>query len=385
MTRIAVILALLLCIAAPAAAAEPFTGPELSDGYMTVVDENGRVILETGLAVHPGDGFVAADNRFYEVRAVEGTLARARFVRDEPPPLAAMSRPVQAPVPPDILPGPPAGSPAEPARIEPPSPAPPKQLVAVYYTHNDESYIPTDGAATIPGNGGIYRVGDAFAQRLVALGYAVENDQTRHDPHDANAYQRSRRTFKRLLEQSPATLFDIHRDSAPRSAYQHAIDDQPVVKLLLVVGRQNQNREATMNYAKQIKAAADGKYEGLIRGIFIAHGNYNQDMNPQAMLVEFGTQYNTREEAERSAALFADLVPLFLAPAAAGPAAGTADPPPAPPGGYWRDILTIAGFLAAGIAGFLFVSTGSWREAKRKLARFRRFEFVNFLGRKRKD
>jgi stage II sporulation protein P len=255
----------------------------------------------------------------------------------------------------------------------------------VYYTHNDESYTPTDGQPTIKGNGGIYKVGGAFAQRLVALGYAVEDDQTRHDPHDANAYQRSRRTFTRLLEQKPSALFDIHRDSAPLEDYQFTIDGRKAAKMLLVVGRQNQNRETTMNYAKQIKAAADSKYKGLIRGIFIAHGNYNQDLNPQAMLVEIGTQYNTREEAERSAALFADLVPLFLAPPGPPPAAGTVPPPASPSGGYWHDILTILGVLAAGIAGFLFVSTGSWREAKRKLARFRRFEFINFFARRRKD
>ncbi len=385
MARVAIILALLLCIAV-AAGAEPFTGPELDGGYMTIVDESGRILLETGLSVQPGDAFLAADNRLYEVRTVEGTLARARFVRHEPLPATAIaSRPVQAPVLPNVPTVPPAGSPVEPTKIEPPSPAPPQQLVAVYYTHGDEAYIPTDGAATIPGNGGIFNVGGAFAQRLVALGYAVENDQTKHDPHDANAYHRSRRTFMRLLEQKPSALFDIHRDSAPLEAYRFTVDGRPAARTLLVVGRQNQNREATMNYAKQIKAAADGKYEGLVRGIFIAHGNYNQDLSPQAMLVEIGTQYNTRAEAERSAALFADLVPLFLAPSEADPAAGPIAPPPASPGGYWRDILTIAGVLVAGVAGFLFISTGSWREAKRKLARFRRFEFINFLGRKRKD
>lgn len=385
MLRVAFCLALLLCLAPVAAA--PFTGPELASGHMTVVDEDGRTILRTGLAVEPGDGFIDQDNRLYEVRAVEGTLARARFVRSEEPPAAGhAARPVQAPAAP--LPAPDVTAP-EPAKIEPPSPAPPPQLIAVYYTHDDESYIPTDGAATIPGNGGILTVGGAFAQRLAALGYAVENDQTRHGPHDANAYQRSRRTFTRLLEQKPSALFDLHRDSAPLEDYQVTVNGQRAARMLLVVGRQNQNRETTMNYAKQIKTAADSKYKGLVRGIFIAHGNYNQDLNPQAMLVEVGTQYNTREEAERSAALFADLVPLFLAPApgaAAGTAAGgTAAPPPQPPGGYWRDILTVLAVLAAGIAGFLFVSTGSWREARRKLARFRKFEFINFFAKKRKD
>ncbi|MDR7867630.1 MAG: stage II sporulation protein P [Sporomusaceae bacterium] len=389
MGRVALILAFCLCLAPPLASAAADDGHELLDGYMTVVDERGAVLLETGLAVRAGDMYISEDNRLYEISAVEGTLARARFLRDETlaaeasVPAQAPAVPPGAPVPPDpAIPAPAADS------LQAPAQTPPEQLIAVYYTHNDESYIPTDGTATIKGNGGIFSVGGAFAQRLIELGYAVENDQTRHDPHDANAYQRSRRTFKRLLEQGPAASFDIHRDSAPASAYQITVNGQPATKMLLVVGRQNQNRQTTMNYAKKIKAAVDSKHEGLVRGIFIAHGNYNQDLSPRTMLVEMGTQYNSREAAERTAALFADVVPLFLAPSPENPAA--AAPPGgegtgADEGGFGRDIMNIVAVLVAGIAGFLFISTGSWREAKRKLARFRRFEFTNFLGKKRKD
>lgn len=379
MGRIAICLALILCLFPPVLAAVPFTGPELTSGHTDIVDERGQIILQTGLPVHPGDEYIDEDNRLYEVTAVEGTLARARFVRDES--LAADEAavvPVQAPAP-------------APGSPDAPPPATTGQRIALYFTHNDESYIPTDGRSTIRGNGGIYKVGDALAARLTELGYTVDNNQTRHDPHDANAYQRSRRTFKRLLEQQPAALFDIHRDSAPLRAYATTINGEPAAKLLLVVGRQNQNRQTTMNYAKRIKSAADSKYRGLVRGIFIAHGNYNQDLHPRTMLVEIGTQYNSRDAAERSAALFADLVPLFLGAqdgaAAAAPAGGGAAGGLDGGGGYGRDILTVLGVLVVGIAGYLFISTGSWREAKRKLIRFRDWEFANFLGprRKRKD
>ncbi len=387
MGRVALILAFCLCLAPPLATAAADDGHELLDGYMTVVDERGAVILETGLVVRTGDMYIGEDNRLYEINAVEGTLARARFLRDET--LAAEeSVPAQAPAAPPAAPAPVDPAAPAPDIMQAPSPAPPQQLIAVYYTHNDESYIPTDGTATIKGNGGIYKVGGAFAQRLVELGYAVENDQTRHDPHDANAYQRSRRTFKRLLEQGPAASFDIHRDSAPASAYQITVDGQPATKMLLVVGRQNQNRQTTMNYAKKIKAAVDSKHKGLVRGIFIAHGNYNQDLSPRTMLVEMGTQYNSRGAAERTAALFADVVPLLLAPAQENPVAAAppgGEGPGAEEGGFGRDIINIIAVLVAGIAGFLFISTGSWREAKRKLARFRRLEFTNFFGKKRKD
>ena len=34
--------------------------------------------------------------------------------------------------------------------------------VGVYMTHTDESYIPTDGTASKPGNGGILKVGNVL-------------------------------------------------------------------------------------------------------------------------------------------------------------------------------------------------------------------------------
>lgn len=371
-------------------AAPLFTAPELTTDYITIVDERGNIIMQTGLSVRPGDEYISEDNRLYEVVVVEGILAKARFVGNETLASESSTRAVQAPVAQPPVPQPDA--PSAPDLSEPqPSysvpPTPPPQLIAVYYTHSDESYTPTDGAATTPGNGGIFKVGSAFSQRLADLGYQVENDMTRHEPHDANAYQRSRRTFTRLLQHQPAALFDLHRDSAPANIYQTTINGKSAAKILLVVGRQNQNRQTTMDYAKGIKAAADSKYSGLVRGIFIAHGNYNQDLNPRAMLVEVGTQGNSREAAEYSATLFADLVPLFLA-ANPAPTAGSApaigpDGGMPPPQSYTKDIITIVGVLIAGAIGFLAISTGSWQEAKRKLAHFRKTEFANFFGPRR--
>lgn len=343
-------------------------------GYVTVIDETGSVIFKTGLEVSPGDQFLNENNRLYEIITVEGSLAKARFLHEEPLTMAIPAEetvPVQA------------------------SATAPLPLIAIYHTHNDESYTPTDGHSTISGNGGIMLVGDAFAQRLTALGYQVEHDKTIHEPHDANAYHRSRRTFLKLLEHQPAALFDLHRDSAPLEVYQATINGQAAAKILLVVGRQNQNRNTVYNYARKIKQASDAKYPGLIRGIFMAHGNYNQDLNPKAMLLEIGTQYNTRQAAERSVTLFADIVPVFLQTAARN----AASPLPALPfipqepetadttTVYTKDIASIAAVLIAGITVYLYLSTGSWQEAKTKLKKFSRYEFTNFLGsrRKRKD
>ncbi len=340
---------------------------ELPAGYITVVDQAGGIIFQTGLEVHPGDEYIDEDNRLYEIISVEDKLARARYARNETVSMDLPEEvvPAQAPV---------NGQPV---------------LIAIYHTHSDEAYTPTDGKPTVRGNGSIMKVGAALSQQLNTLGYQTIHNTTLHEPHDANAYYRSRRTAVQLLRKKPTALFDIHRDSAPLSAYKTTVNGQDAAKILLVVGRQNQNRMTTLNYVKKIKAAVDSKYKGLIRGVFIAHGNYNQDLMPRAVLLEIGTQYNTLEAAQRSAALFADAVPLFLAPKKPKPpgqpeAAGEPDEPEeqetgAEPVAYSYDILSIAGLLLIGTVAFMFLSTGSWQEAKNKLTHFKNKEFGDLL------
>lgn len=362
------------------AVASPQPETELTRDYITVVDEQNNLLLQTGLQVHEGDIYIAEDNQTYQIFAISGMQAIARL-------LAA-----------------PLTSASDPLAITASSVNSPPPLIAIYHTHTDEAYIPTDGVPTKKGDGSIMEVGAVFADRLQQLGYQTLHDKTLHDPHDANAYHRSRRTVSSLLKKNPAALFDFHRDSAPAKAYQFALNGKAATKLLLVVGQQNQNRKTTENFAKQIKTVADAKYKGLIRGIFIARGNYNQDLNPKAMLVEVGTQYNTRQAAEYSAALFADILPsLFPLPAAKTPAA---EPSPddateqseTPPenqvtdaepigntaGSAFQDILVLVFFVLAASTLYLYLSTGSVKEARQKLQKLRKTEFNDIWHRFRK-
>ena len=359
-------------------AALSYENEELTSGYITVLDETNTTILQTGLAVHVGDQYINEDDNLYEIITVDGPQAKARHIsHNANASLEKFSLPVQG-----------AAGASSP-------------IIAIYHTHTDESYTPTDGKPSITGKGTIMLVGDALEKRLTELGYQVQHSKILHDPHDANAYQRSRRTFMKLLADQPATLYDIHRDSAPLKMYQTTINGRNAAKLLLVVGQQNQNRQTTLEYAKTIKSNIDAKYRGLVRGIFIARGNYNQDLNPRSMLVEIGTEYNTREDAQYSAALFADVVPSFIA-VNSGSATNTPANPvtpvtPAtlaektniaadgkPTQAYRSDIAFIIGALVVGVSAYLYLSTGSWREAKRKLNHFYKYEFTNFFGPRKK-
>lgn len=345
--------------------------------YITLVNEKGEVILQTGLNISLGDRYIDEDNSVYEIIHLEGNVAKARYVRN------------------DL--GFEADNEAVPAQASQANRNPAK--IAIYHTHTDESYIPSDGKPTEPGNGSIMRVGEIFASRLKELGYNPIHDKTIHDPHDANAYHRSRRTFTKLLtEEQPVALFDIHRDSAPLSIYKATINGQDTSRLLLVVGRQNQNQATTLNYARQLKQQADNRYKGLVRGIFIAHGNYNQDLSPQAILVEVGTQYNTLQAAERGIALFADIIPSLIAPQRVSTTYAPDSNVQAPSNNlpaaetsseyntknYLKDIFYILATITIGATAYLYLSTGSWREAKAKLKRFRKYEFTNFFGPRKK-
>lgn len=368
---VSVLIALLLvAVMLPAGAHERNDG-----GYYTIVDENGSPVYLTGWKVEQGDQCITADNRRFEVVSLEGDIARAKFIGQvnlaayapadgHAPNLAGFLTP----------------------RI---AQAQDKKKVAVYHTHSDESYVPTDGAESILGNGGVYKVGDSFTSALQAKGLDAIHSMNKHDPHDDMAYERSRRTVTDLLKQQPDALFDVHRDAVPPEVYSTTINGQNVSKVQLVVGKYGPTGKQIEDYALQLKAAADQQHPGLIKGIFFAKGgDYNQDLHPRSMLLEVGAHTNDRPSAERGIALFADILPTVLGATSGAPGSpagatgfGTAN---AGASGASKSIGWIVGLLVVGAAAFLFLSTGGAKEAGAKLKQFGTTEFANFIGPKLK-
>lgn len=355
-----------LYITITSAQAETTHYDHLSGVYYTILDSaTGKVLLETGLDVGSGDQFITDDNKLYNVSRVEAYTAFADYLNE-----VSAAVDFTLPATSHDVPG---------------------KLIAIYHSHTDEAYSPSDGTASIRGNGTIMKVGEVFSNELTALGYNVDHDRSLHDPHDTNAYTRSRRTAVKLLSEQPAALFDVHRDSAPSGLYKLIINNEPVARIMLVVGRANPYMPTTLDFAKRLKAASDMQYPMLIRGIFLARGHYNQDLNPRSVLVEIGTEGSTLEEAQKSAALFANVIPPVLG--------GPQDPTPgigsvtqaAPPNGQptvgtdagdaaWRNLFWLITVITVSVAAFLYVSTGSWQGVRQKLAQLRNLEFANLLG-----
>ncbi len=368
MKRSALVAAIIIfaCLSAiPAQAHERNDG-----GYYTIVDELNRPVFLTGWKVGIGDQCLTDDNRRYEVVSINGDYAHAKF-------LGYVDLSAYAPA------GPSATRFA--GLLAPKIARAQGNKVAIYHTHSDESYVSSDGAESIKGAGGIYKVGDAFAKALQAQGLQPIHSNAKHDPHDNMAYERSRRTVADLLKEQPAAIFDVHRDALPPEAYATTVGTEKMTKVQLVVGKYGPTGKQIEDYALQLKAAADKQHPGLIKGIFFAKGgDYNQDLHPRSMLLEAGSHTNSREDAEKGIALFADIIPAILgqtsgAPGSPAGAAGLGSQA-AGPSGASKSIGWIIGLLVVGIVAFLFVATGSFKEAGAKLKQFTTSEFANFLG-----
>ena len=92
--------------------------------------------------------------------------------------------------------------------------------ICLYLTHNDESFVPTDGVDSVYGAGGIHDVAKAFKRELELFGVNVVLDETLHIPHNSSAYSRSGVTAKNLYKKySPNAMFDVHRDGVSRNYY----------------------------------------------------------------------------------------------------------------------------------------------------------------------
>ena len=357
--RAAPLLALLLLILTPAALADDGEG-------CVAVTVDGAALFTLAGEVSEGDEYISADNTLYRIESVSGGAATAvRIGQEDMPDVSWLDvGDAQAVF---------AGSvPAASSGTDSASGGGQK-LIAMYVTHSDESYIPSDGTQSIEGQGGIYDVARQFRDALQAQGIDVILDESTHLPHDSGAYRRSRQTAERLLENRPDAIIDIHRDGIPdQSEYTLTVNGENASRVRLLVGRSNQNSAVNREFAKQLKAVADKKYPGLVKDIFIGKGNYNQDLSPNAILLEFGTHTISKERVLESTDLMANVVSTALYGEQTGSAksresaakAEKAKNKSASGSVVWMIVIVIVAVVI-----FAFVQTGGGKGMKTKLGR----------------
>lgn len=339
---------LLMCLLVLGFIASPLQAHEemASGKYVSLVDENNNVIHQTGIKVYPGDEYITADNARYKVVEVVGDTARCIYQGQEIMPSIEYDSQKKAWI-------------FEEQQLAVVGQN--KPTVAVYHTHSDESYVPSDGTESKEGNGGIYDVGEALVQRLQQVGFNVEYNKNNHNPHDINAYNRSRRTAASLLKKNPDVILDVHRDAVPASQYQTEVEGEMATKVKLVVGRTNPNMKTNLEFAKKMKAVMDKVEPGLSNGIFMGKGDYNQDLSPRAMLIEVGAHTNKKEDAEQGVAFFADTLASVMGVSTAQGAGAQPDKKPLQQDnqGAGTAILIVLTVVAATAGGYYLLNRRS--------------------------
>lgn len=369
---LALMLALPVTARAEAAQSVSTQAPEADadENVWTIYDEDGQYLTSIYGRVYLDDEYISSDNRLYRIIKVDDSkrTAVAQYIGQE-----SLLEPDNEAV----------------ATVAQES----KRLIGIYSTHSDESYIPTDGAESKEKDAGIYDVDEALKNALEERGIEVELDTTTHLPHNAGAYRRSRSTAARLLKSQPAALLDIHRDGIPDpDEYVQKIEDEDATKVRLLVGKSNPNADANRKFAKQIKAAADEMYPDLIKDIYIGKGDYNQELAPRAILLEFGTHTIKKERAIKSTAYMADVLERVLfgstakaegAADADADAAGAETAAEAGGSGAAWGILWVVGIALAAIVGYGLITTGSFSGMWNKIKRGASETTGGLLGKKR--
>lgn len=345
------------------------------------VDSAGAYLFTFSGTLTEGDEYISEDNILYRIATVTDGRAVAERIGEETMPDVSW---LDVGASQAVFAGEEALTVAAEAKTDGESDE--KKLIAMYVTHSDESYIPTDGTESVMGQGGIYDVAREFRDQLQALGIDVILDESTHLPHDASAYRRSRQTAERLLQRMPDAIIDIHRDGIPdESEYEKTIDGEEASRVRLLVGRANQNSEVNREFAKQIKAIADKEYPGLIKDIFIGKGTYNQDLSPNAILLEFGTHTISKERVLNSTEMMAEVVSTALYGPQTGSAKAENVSTPATEAQNKSSASGIVWLVVAVIAGvviFALAQTGGGKSMGEKIGRNMREMTGGLFGKK---
>lgn len=320
----------------------------------TLVSEEGDIITHFAGECEAGDEYISQDNFHFRVKKVDADSKTA-----------VVSLIGQADMP-DV-------SWLEMTDQTQPVAAVGQRKIALYCTHSDESYVKGDGTESVEGRGGIYDIAAQFSEALENLGAHVAVSDATHLPHDAGAYRRSRPTAMQLLKDRPSAIFDIHRDGIPDPAeYETTVGNKKMSKVRLLVGKSNQNKDANLSFAKQIKAVGDKVYPGLIKDIYMGKGTYNQDLAPRSVLLEFGTHTLDKKLVSASVKPMSEVVYKALFGGVVG-SAGASDvssrkasentekemvPPASEDNTGSGTAVWLIVALVAGLAIFAFLSTG---------------------------
>lgn len=151
----------MLALALYAAFLPTASADDLTESLHVAVDGTGAYLFSISGEISEGDEYISADNILYRIASVQNGNAIAEKIGEEAMPDVSWlevgeAQPVFAPE----IAVPAANTKSDDSR----------KLIAMYVTHSDESYVPSDGTQSSTGQGWHIRCGAQFPRRFAATG-----------------------------------------------------------------------------------------------------------------------------------------------------------------------------------------------------------------------
>lgn len=191
-----------------------------------------------------------------------------------------------------------------------------KPEVFIYHTHTTETFAPYGTRSQDPTKN-ICAVGDVISNELEKnYGIATIHDKTIHDTNFPKAYTTSRGTLTKYLNKydSFKLIIDLHRDAGPKSITTTKINDQSLAKIMFVVSQRSPYYTQNKKTVDKLMNIANDIFPGFTRDkiFYKPKGYYNQNLKPNTVLIEVGTQNNTFVEAKNSGMYIARIIAEYL-------------------------------------------------------------------------
>lgn len=193
--------------------------------------------------------------------------------------------------------------------------------VYIYNSHQTESYR-SDFAESFNINNTVYLASHILKEYLGDLGIgAIVEENSIVDVLNTNgwkygsSYKASRILLEQAKKDNPSLTFfiDLHRDAASYERTMIEIDGKNYAKIMFVVGLKHENYAPNLELANKLNDKIKEFNPDLTRGVMKkdnsgANGIYNQDFDPNTILIEVGGQYNYIAEVNNTLKVFADIL-----------------------------------------------------------------------------
>ncbi len=202
-----------------------------------------------------------------------------------------------------------------------------KTVVYIYHTHSRESFLPYlkdtyKAEEAYHETANITLVGEMLGRALERRGIGTEVDSTDivkmlgiRGLDYSSSYAISRElVLTALQENTNLDLFlDVHRDSLNKDSTTIKVNGENHARLLFVVGTGHEGFENNLHFADSLDKMLAAQYPDLSKGVIqkdssSGNGVYNQDISPNAVIVEIGGVDNTVDEIHRTTEIFADVI-----------------------------------------------------------------------------